>query len=96
VLLGAVTSLPELAVATTAALAGQPALSINDVLGSPSINVTVMRMGMDSMAAIPPNARAMSALCTGTWAVARIIACHLMGDPARAFDADQMPAPWKG
>jgi cation:H+ antiporter len=42
VLLGAVTSLPEIAVATTATLHGAPILSINDVLGSASINVLIL------------------------------------------------------
>jgi cation:H+ antiporter len=41
-LLGGVTSLPELAVATTATLQGTPALSINDVVGSAAVNVVVL------------------------------------------------------
>ena len=41
-LLGGVTSLPELAVATTATLQGAPTLSINDVLGSAGVNVVVL------------------------------------------------------
>jgi cation:H+ antiporter len=39
-----VTSLPELAVASTAALTGHPALSVNDVLGSAAINVLVIAL----------------------------------------------------
>jgi cation:H+ antiporter len=42
ILLGGVTSLPELAVATTATLQGAPVLSINDVLGSASINILIL------------------------------------------------------
>lgn len=42
VLLGAVTSLPELAVAVTASLRGIPALTINDVLGSAAINIVII------------------------------------------------------
>jgi cation:H+ antiporter len=42
VLLGAVTSLPEIAVATSATLNGAPVLSINDVLGSASINLVIL------------------------------------------------------
>jgi cation:H+ antiporter len=42
VLLGAVTSLPEIAVATSATLNGAPILSINDVLGSASINLLIL------------------------------------------------------
>ena len=41
-LLGGVTSLPELAVATTATLQGTPVLSINDVLGSASVNIIIL------------------------------------------------------
>ncbi len=42
VLLGGVTSLPEAAVAVTATLDGEPALSVNDVLGSAAINVLLL------------------------------------------------------
>jgi cation:H+ antiporter len=42
VLLGGVTSLPEMAVASTASLAGHPALTINDLLGSAAINVLII------------------------------------------------------
>ena len=41
-LLGGVTSLPEMAVASTASLAGHPALSVNDLLGSAAINVVII------------------------------------------------------
>lgn len=41
-LLGGVTSLPELAVATTATLQGSPALTINDLLGSAAVNVILL------------------------------------------------------
>lgn len=44
ILLGGVTSLPELAVATTATLQGAPTLSINDVLGSAGINIVVLAL----------------------------------------------------
>jgi cation:H+ antiporter len=44
ILLGGVTSLPELAVATTATLQGAPVLSINDVLGSAAINIVILAM----------------------------------------------------
>jgi cation:H+ antiporter len=43
-LLGAVTSLPELAVAVTATLEGHPALSVGDVLGSASINLLILAL----------------------------------------------------
>lgn len=41
-LLGGVTSLPELAVGTTATLRGVPALSITDVLGSAAVNLVIL------------------------------------------------------
>lgn len=41
-LLGGVTSLPELAVGVTSALADAPELSVNDVLGSAAINVVIL------------------------------------------------------
>lgn len=44
VLLGGVTSLPELAVALTASLSGHPALSVNDLLGSAAINVVILAL----------------------------------------------------
>jgi cation:H+ antiporter len=43
-LLGAITSLPELAVASTASLAGVPALSVNDLLGSASLNILIIAL----------------------------------------------------
>lgn len=43
-LLGGITSLPEIAVATTATLQGAPTLSINDVLGSAAINVVILAL----------------------------------------------------
>lgn len=43
-LLGGVTSLPELAVAVTATLQGAPALTINDVLGSAAVNVVLLAL----------------------------------------------------
>jgi cation:H+ antiporter len=61
-LLGGVTSLPELAVASTAALAGQPALSVNDVLGSAAINVLVIALadaviGRDALTSVVASPR---------------------------------------
>lgn len=44
-LLGGITSLPELATASTASLAGNPLLSINDILGSSSINILLLAVG---------------------------------------------------
>ena len=44
-LLGGITSLPELATASSAALAGNPLLSINDLLGTSSINILLLAAG---------------------------------------------------
>ena len=44
-LLGGITSLPELAVATTATLNGAPMLAVNNVLGSASVNVLILAAG---------------------------------------------------
>lgn len=44
-LLGGITSLPELATASSASLAGNPLLSLNDVLGSSSINILLLAVG---------------------------------------------------
>lgn len=41
-LLGGVTSLPELAVAVTATLAKTPALTVNDLLGSAAMNIVIL------------------------------------------------------
>lgn len=41
-LLGGITSLPEIAVATTASLQGTPLLSVNDVIGSAAINLLIL------------------------------------------------------
>ena len=44
-LLGGITSLPEMATATSASLAGNPLLSINDLLGASSINILLLAIG---------------------------------------------------
>ncbi len=44
ILLGVATSTPEIAVGVTAALAGTPELSVNDVLGSASINLVILAL----------------------------------------------------
>lgn len=44
-LLGGITSLPEMATASTASLAGNPLLSLNDLLGSSSINILLLAIG---------------------------------------------------
>lgn len=57
-LLGGLTSLPELAVAITATMSGTPLLSVNDVLGSAAINVLILVLadavyGRDALTSTP-------------------------------------------
>lgn len=64
VMLGGITSLPELAVAATAAVGGQPALTINDVLGSAAINVLIVAiadavLGRDAITSVTASPRVM-------------------------------------
>jgi len=42
--LGGITSLPELATGTSAAILGAPLLSLNDILGSASLNLLLLRL----------------------------------------------------
>lgn len=44
-LLGGITSLPEMATASAASIAGNPLLSLNDVLGTSSINILLLAIG---------------------------------------------------
>jgi cation:H+ antiporter len=61
-LLGGITSLPEIAVAVTSSLAGHPALTINDVLGSAAINVLIIALadavlGRDAITSVTASPR---------------------------------------
>jgi cation:H+ antiporter len=61
-LLGGLTSLPELAVASTAAISGEPALSVNDVLGSAAINMLIIALadaaiGRDAITSVTASPR---------------------------------------
>lgn len=57
VLLGGITSSPELAVAVTATMQGAPMLSINDVLGSAAINILVLAIADVAIGREPLTAR---------------------------------------
>lgn len=64
ILLGGVTSLPELAVSVTATLDGNPVLSINDLLGSAAINVVILAiadafMGRKALTSTAPSSTLM-------------------------------------
>lgn len=62
VLLGGITSLPEVAVAVTASVAGHPELSVNDVLGSAAVNVIIIALadaviGRDAITSVTTSPR---------------------------------------
>lgn len=84
-LLGGITSLPELAVATTATLRGAPALSINDVLGSAAVNVVILAVadavsGRAAMTAIQGSPALMLQGVLGVLLMALAAAPALAGD----------------
>ncbi len=56
-LLGGITSLPEIATATASSVMGSPALALNNVLGSAAINVALLTvadaaLGRDALTAV--------------------------------------------
>ncbi len=84
-LLGGVTSSPELAVAVTATLSGAPLLSVNDVLGSAAINLVILAaavaaVGRDSLTSKLPSSGVM------LQGVVCIIVLALAAAPAIAGD----------
>jgi len=86
-MLGGVTSLPELAVATTATLQGTPALSINDVLGSAAINVVILALadavvGRGALTGILASPALLLQGVLGILVMALIVAPSLTGDVA--------------
>ena len=84
-LLGGVTSLPELAVASTASIAGHPALSVNDVLGSAAINVLIIAIadaliGRDAITSVLGSPRVLLQGTLGIFLLA-IAAAATVGPP---------------
>ena len=84
-LLGGVTSLPELAVAVTATLQGTPALSVNDVLGSAAINVVILALadaaiGRDALTGVLASPALLLQGVLGIAVMALIVAPALAGD----------------
>jgi cation:H+ antiporter len=84
-LLGGVTSLPELAVAVTATLQGAPALSVNDVLGSAAINVVILALadaaiGRDALTGVLASPALLLQGVLGITVLALIVAPALAGD----------------
>jgi cation:H+ antiporter len=85
ILLGGVTSLPELAVATTATLQGDPRLSINDVLGSAAINIVLLALadavsGRRAITTLLPSPAVMLQGVLGITLLSIVAAAVMVGD----------------
>jgi cation:H+ antiporter len=86
-LLGGVTSSPELAVATTAALSGVPALSMNDLLGSAAFNVLIIALadaalGRDAITSVLASPGVLLQGVLGMILLALVVAAITAGDIA--------------
>jgi cation:H+ antiporter len=84
-LLGGVTSLPELAVGVTSALADVPELSVNDVLGSAAINVVVLAiadaaLGKNAITSMLASPAVMLQGVLGIILLALVVGAVLVGD----------------
>lgn len=84
-LLGGVTSLPEVAVATTATLGGTPALSINDLLGSAAINLVLLAfadaaLGRDALTSKPGSPVMLLQGVAGVLLLSIVVAPSITGD----------------
>lgn len=84
-LLGGVTSLPELAVGVSATLSGVPELSVNDVLGSAAINVVILAAadavyGRKALTSTPATPEVMLHGILGIMLLAIVIGPSLTGD----------------
>lgn len=84
-LLGGITSLPELAVAVTATLAGAVALTVNDVLGSAAINVVILALadavyGRRALSSTPASPELMLQGVLGIVLLALVLGPSLSGD----------------
>ena len=84
-LLGGVTSLPELAIATTATIGGQPDLSINDVLGSAAINLVLLAiadaaLGRDALTSKPGSPLVLLQAVAGVVLLSIVVAPSIAGD----------------
>jgi cation:H+ antiporter len=84
-LLGGITSLPELAVAVSATVAGAPELSVNDVLGSAAINVVILAAadavyGRKALTSTPGTPEVMLQGTLGIVLLALVVGATLAGD----------------
>jgi cation:H+ antiporter len=87
VLLGGVTSSPELAVSVTATLQGTPLLSVNDVLGSAAVNILVLAIadvayGRESLTTRTPSMGVVLQGVIGMLVMALVAAGTQLGDHA--------------
>lgn len=85
VLLGSVTSLPEITIATTSTLQGTPLLSITDVLGSAALNVVVLAIadasfGRGALTSIQGSSRVMLQGVLGIIIMALSVGAYVAGD----------------
>jgi len=85
VLLGAITSLPELAVAVSASASGTPMLAINDVLGSASINLVILALadavhGRHALTSTQPTPQMMLQSALVMLILALVVAPFVAGD----------------
>lgn len=85
ILLGGITSLPEITIATTSTLQGTPLLSITDVLGSAALNVVILAIadasfGRGALTAIQGSSRVMMQGVLGIVVMALSIGAFVAGD----------------
>lgn len=84
-LLGGVTSLPEMAVAVSATSAGSPELSVNDVLGSASVNIVILAAadavyGRHALTSAPGTPRVMLQGTLGILLLSMVVGSSISGD----------------
>jgi cation:H+ antiporter len=85
ILLGGITSLPEITIATTSTLQGTPLLSITDVLGSAALNIVILAVadatfGRGAMTSIQGSSRVMLQGVLGIVVMALAIGAYVAGD----------------
>lgn len=84
-LLGGITSLPEITIATTSTLQGTPLLAITDVLGSAALNVVILAIadatfGRGALTSIQGSSRVMLQGVLGMVVMALSIGAYVAGD----------------
>jgi cation:H+ antiporter len=84
-LLGGVTSLPEITIATTSTLQGTPLLAITDVLGSAALNIVILAIadasfGRGALTSVQGSARVMLQAVLGIIVMAFAIGAYVAGD----------------